>query len=95
MFTLTGKDGVSPCVPDKERACGGGGCLDEMVLERGWVSAAASVVSVVGGGQLTQRQCMRVSVALRFNRTLLGSPGRPYMMAQLTLLVSLIWRRRS
>ena len=49
MFTLAGKDGVSPCVPDEERACGGGGCLDEMVLKRGWVSAAVSLVSVVGG----------------------------------------------
>jgi hypothetical protein len=33
---------------------------------------------------------MRVSVALRLWRLLLASPGSPYMMAQLTLLVSLI-----
>lgn len=42
-----------------------------------------------------QRQWMRVSVALRLRRALLGSPGGPYMMAQEALLVGLICRRRS
>lgn len=48
-----------------------------------------------GGQTLTHNEWMRVSVALQFSLLLLGSPGRPYMMAQLALLEPLICRRRS
>ena len=43
----------------------------------------------------THKQCTLVSVAFRFNLLLFGLPGNPYMIAQLTELVSDIWSRRS
>lgn len=106
MFAAAWKDRVCARVPYNEGSCLCRSCFNEVILYINVECISTrclSGVEVISGttkylvvsgedktGRLAQREWMRVSVALRFNRLLLASPGRPYMMAQLTLLVSLI-----
>jgi hypothetical protein len=94
------KDLVNPGIPDNHTPCLRRGRFDEVVLPHINRLATRTIISteVTQGKNKerhTHKQCTLVSVALRFALFEFGSPGRPYMIAQLTELEAEICRRRS